>query len=355
MTARIQDPPSDPPGHRTHHVEGEPTTRSGRFRDAGDSRIRLHAVRGDITTTLEGQAAVDQLPVLMADPTAVVWVDLHAPSVSEMEAVGTAAHLHPLIVEDVLEGDQRAKIESTGGAVLIVLFTLERDAAGAFDAVEVHIVLGEHFLLTVHDGSWDPFASHHLRAGVAPVLRVGADHLLWAISDDIVDRYFPVLDAIGDEIDAIQDAVMGGSSPETLERLFDLKRQLIRMRRAASPTREVFNQLTDRDMPHIDPAEVIYLRDVYDHVIRLTDELDTFRELAAATLDVYLTQVNNDLSRIMKRLTGVTVLLAGVGAIAGLFGMSEARVEAGSFWLVTGGIIALAGAAVAALRRAGWI
>ncbi|MFP5342818.1 MAG: magnesium transporter CorA family protein [Candidatus Limnocylindria bacterium] len=333
MTAPTSPPPSDPP----------------------EARIRLHALRADGPLVVQDGAAVERLPALLAEPDSFVWVDLDRPSPAQVEAVGIAARLHPLIVEDVLEGDQRAKIETTDGDVLIVLFALRRDAATGFAAVEVSIVIRDGFLMTVHDGSWDPFASHHLQRGVDVVLRGGAGHLLWAISDDIVDRYFPVLDAIGDEIDAIQDAVVGGATPETLERLFDLKRQLIRMRRAVGPIREVFNQLTDRDTPGIDPAELVYLRDVYDHVIRLTDELDSFRELAAATLDVYLTQVNNDLSRIMKRLTGVTVLLAGVGAIAGLFGMSEARVEAGSFWLVTAGIVGLAGAALVALRRIGWI
>ncbi len=144
-----------------------------------------------------------------------------------------------------------------------------------------------------------------------------------------MDGYFPFLDEIGEAIDTVQDEVIRKATPDTLEHLFGLKRQLIQIRRAASPTREVFNQLTNRDMTLIDADEVVYLRDVYDHVIRLTDELDNFRELAAATLDVYLTQVNNDLSRIMKRLTGVTVLLAGVGAIAGIFGMSEATRRGG--------------------------
>jgi magnesium transporter len=183
----------------------------------------------------------------------------------------------------------------------------------------------------------------------------GPDHLLWAISDDIVDGYFPFADALGDEIDAVQDAILTTPSGPALERLFALKRELIEVRRAAGPTREVFAQLTNRDLALIDDEEIVYLRDVYDHVIRLTDELDNFRELAASTLDVYLTQVNNNLSVIMKRLTGVTVILAGVGAIAGIFGMSEANVEAGSFWAVTLVIVALAAAAAVLLRRIDWI
>ena len=125
-------------------------------------------------------------------------------------------------------------------------------------------------------------------------------------------------------IDDVQDQVIRKATPDTVEQLFKLKRELIQVRRAISPVREVFNQLTNRDEKLIDPEEIVYFRDIYDHVIRLTDELDNYRELASATLDVYLTQVNNNLSVIMKRLTGVTVILAGIGAVAGIFGMSEA-------------------------------
>jgi magnesium transporter len=188
----------------------------------------------------------------------------------------------------------------------------------------------------------------------------GPDHLLWAIGDDIVDGYFPYADRLGDAIDAVQDAVIARATPDTLESLFALKRELIEVRRAAGPTREVFNQLTNRDIALIDPEELVYFRDVYDHVIRLTDEMDNYRELASSTLDVYLTQVNNNLSVIMKRLTGVTVILAGIGAVAGIFGMSEAGsafsgAEAIGFWLIT--IVTVVGATLAAviLRRIGWI
>jgi magnesium transporter len=153
----------------------------------------------------------------------------------------------------------------------------------------------------------------------------------------------------------VQDAVIHDPTPAALERLFRLKRELIEVRRATSPTREVFNQLTNRDLALIDADELVFFRDIYDHVIRLTDEMDAYRELAASTLEVYLTQINNNLSAIMKRLTGVTVILAGIGAFAGIFGMSEAHVEAGNFWLVTGVILLAAIAAAAVLRRIGWI
>ena len=154
------------------------------------------------------------------------------------------------------------------------------------------------------------------------------DFLLYAITDAIVDGYFPVLDAIEDEIDEIQDAVIARPTTWTLERLFTLKRELISLRRAISPSREIFNQLTNRDQALIAADHIVYFRDVYDHLIRVTDELDTDRELVGGTLEVYLSTVNNNLSTIMKRLTGVTVILAGIGAVAGIFGMSEAAVRA---------------------------
>jgi len=334
-------------------------TRPGPIAAAGQpGTIRVVAVDGDQIRESEGATALANLPELLRRPNAAVWVDLITPTAKQAEQVAAAVSLHPLILEDVLEGNQRAKIETTEGVVHIVLFHLtygERVVAS-----EVDIVLGLGFLLTVHAGDWDPRAGNHLQSGVGPLLRHGPDHLLWAIADDLVDGYFPFADRLGDAIDDIQDEVIRNASPETVERLFQVKRDLILVRRGVSPVREVFNQLTNRDEALIDPDEIIYFRDIYDHVIRLTDELDNYRELAASTLDVYLTQVNNNLSVIMKRLTGVTVILAGIGAIAGIFGMSEATAVVGGgdglgFWGVTAVIVAMAGGAAVVLRRIDWI
>jgi len=343
--ASPSDEPPPRPRQRTARaaipVAGQPGT------------IRVVSVEGDTIHETDGATALARLPELLRQPDAAVWVDLIAPTARQAEQVAAALSLHPLILEDVLEGNQRAKIETTEGVVHIVLFHLaygERVVASELD-----VVLGLGFLLTVHDVDWDPRDGNHLQGGIGPILRHGPDHLLWAIADDLVDGYFPFADRLGDAIDDIQDEVVRKATPDTVERLFLLKRELIQTRRAISPVREVFNQLTNRDEALIDANELVYFRDIYDHVIRLTDELDNYRELASATLDVYLTQVNNNLSVIMKRLTGVTVILAGIGAIAGLFGMSEAAVEAGNFWIVSGGIMALAAGAAIVLRRIDWI
>jgi magnesium transporter len=332
---------------------------SGRHLAIGsDGTLRIAATEDGKLHEWSGPGALAKVKAMHKGPAVNVWIDYTSPSPDQVAGVATALKLHPLIVEDIVEGNQRAKIESTDGLVHIVLFGLEFDEEVI--ASEIDIVIGKGFLFTVHEKDWDPRQTSHLRAGIAPILAKGPDHLLWALADSIVDGYFPFADRLGDAIDAVQDDVIERASPEVLERLFRLKRELLSVRRAASPVREIFSQLTNRDLALIDADEVIYFRDIYDHVIRLTDELDNYRELASATLDVYLSTINNNLSLIMKRLTGVTVLLAGIGAVAGLFGMSEAGtalagLEPMGFWIVTGATVAAAAVVAAVLRRIDWI
>ena len=303
-------------------------------------------------------ASRDDLAACLADPEAKIWVDVAAPSHIMVNDVADLLALHPLIAEDIAEKNQRAKVEEIEGSIHIVMFWIAYE--GEITETEIDLVLNHRSLLTVHEPGWDPFTLPQLRGDPANVLRRGPDFLLYALTDGIVDAYFPVLDAIEDEIDALQDDVIARPNSWTLERLFALKRQLIGLRRAMSPAREIFNQLTNRDLPLVKPEHVIYFRDVYDHLIRVTDELDNDRELVAGTLEVYLSTINNNLSTIMKRLTGVTVILAGIGAVGGLFGMSEAGPaiaggEAGGFWLVVGLVVAGATLTALFLRRIDWI
>jgi magnesium transporter len=288
-----------------------------------------------------------------------VWVDLTAPSDVAVDDITGLLDLHPLIAEDIAERNQRAKFEEVEGAIHIVLFAIDYD--GELVTTEVDFVLTGRSLLSVHDPGWDPFAVPQLRGDPGGLLKRGPDFVLYTLTDAIVDGYFPVLDKLEDEIDGLQDDVIQRPTSWTLERLFSLKRELIGLRRATSPAREIFNQLTNRDSDLVAAEHVVYFRDVYDHLIRVTDELDNDRELVGGTLEVYLSTVNNNLSTIMKRLTGVTVILAGIGAVAGIFGMSEAGTaiggggEGAGFWAVTA--IVVMGAAVTALflRRIDWI
>lgn len=323
-----------------------------------EARLRVVHWRPERTETLTDAAALTRLDELLRAPDGRTWIDLAGAPPDLVGRVAEGLGLHPLVVEDVVERNQRAKLELTDEIVHVVLFALLY--AGETHLSEVDLVLGPRFLLSVHDPDWRPEAVVGLRRGPERLLASGLDLLLWALVDGIVDGYFPVLDRLEDELDALQDDVVDRPSSWTLGRLFAIKRELIEIRRAILPAREVLNQLTNRQLEAIAPEHVLYFRDVYDHLIRVTDELDNDRELVAGTLEVYLSTVNNQLSAIMKRLTGVTVVLAGIGGLAGIFGMSEAGpalagTELAGFWFVSGAILALALVTAVVLRRIDWI
>ena len=317
--------------------------------------VRIIAWRPSGTTET---ADVASLAGILAEPDTRIWVDAIDPSAEHVRPIAEALSLHPLIAEDIVERNQRAKIETFDDIVHIVLFELSY--RGDVQTAEIDLVLGPRFLLSVHGPECDLRAIGPMRVGAEPFLKKGTDFLLYVLADHVVDGYFPVLDRLAEEIDELQDRVLESASDWTLQRLFVLKRELLAIRRATSPAREIFNQLTNREVAAVDESHVVYFRDVYDHLIRVTDELDNYRELVGGTLDIYLSTINNNLSRIMKRLTGVTVILAGIGAVGGIFGMSEASTafagqEGFGFWFVAVASVVAASVLAVVLRRIDWI
>ena len=294
-----------------------------------------------------------------ADRHSQLWVDLSDPSAEAVNEIAELFGIHALVVEDILERNQRAKVEVSDDTLHLVMFALRHEEK--LYAHEFEIVLGARFLLTVHDAIGpSPREAPFRRRDTSSYLTGGPDFVLWAICDWLVDGYFPVFDDVGDQIDALEEAILDKPSSWIVEQLFDVRRDLLTIRHSVSPQREIFNQLTNRDLRLIKPERIVYFRDIYDHLIRLTDELDSYRELVSTTLDIYLSQINNNLSEIMKKLTSATVVLAGIGAVAGIFGMSEAGLalqfgEAPGFWLVTALIAGLGGLALLFFRRIGWL
>jgi len=296
---------------------------------------------------------------VLADEGSYVWIDTVDPQRKELDEIAAMLGLHPLVVEDILERNQRAKIEVYDEHVHLVMFSL-RLSADRCDESEIDLIVGKRYLLSSHLADWDPAKSHELRGGLGPILSKGPDFLLWALVDDLVDSYFPLFDELDDRIDTLEDQIVQRADKQTVQRIFDLKRDLVTVRRVTSPQREIFNQLTNRQLPFVQARNLVYFRDVYDHLIRLTDELDTFRDRLTGSLDAYLSTVNNNLAEIAKRLTAVTVILATIGAIGGIFGMSEAAPafagqESVGFWIVAVGSVVLGGAMIFYLRRIDWL
>jgi magnesium transporter len=301
---------------------------------------------------------VDELGRFVAAKNSRTWIDLANPGPDLVAAVGRRLALHPLVVEDINETKERAKVELVDDVIQLVVFVLDRQ--GEVSPREVDFVLGSDFILSVHPSDWDPMATPQLQAGAGALLQHGPDRLLWALVDAIVDGYFPVFDRLEDEIDAIEDRVIGQPDKDTIQAVFRLRWELIRMRHIVAPSREVFAQLTSREFRLISSENVFFFRDVYDHLIRLNEELDLLRELVAGSIEIYLSTINNNLSRIMKRLTGVTVVIAGIGAVGGIFGMSEAAsalagTQGPGFWVVVCLTILAAIVGVYVLRRIDWL
>jgi magnesium transporter len=347
---RMPDAPNAVPAT----VPGVPADQS-----APEGVVRLAVLESGVCREWRGEAALAELPKAIGRRSARLWIDVAGANPDLKGRVAKILKLHPLLTEDIAERDQRAKLEQVGDLLHVVMFSLGIDNGEIYER-ELDFVLGQHFLLSNHSNWWDPRATRHLRAGLDDILARGPGYLLWALADDTIDNYFPILDQLGDEIDDLEDQVVARADQSLLARLFDLKRQLIQIRRVTSPQREMFNALSSREDKFISPEDRLYYRDAYDHLIRLTDELDTYRELASATLETYLSTVNNNLSLIMKRLTGVTVVVAGVGAIGGIFGMSEAQTafrfdEGPGFWIVAFSSLVLAGLAAGVLRKIDWI
>ena len=301
--------------------------------------------------------SVEEFKDAYAEEGSRVWIDLQDPNKELLDELGETLGLHPLVTEDILEQNQRAKVEITGDVLHVVLFALTYE--GEVNAHEIDIVAGRRFVLTAHGVGVDFRTNSFVRRDPGAHLAGGTDYLLWLIADWVVDGYFPVFDHLGDEIDELEIDVIHRPNKWVVERLFTVRRDLLQIRHAVNPQREIFNQMTNRDLVLIKPERFVYFRDVYDHLIRLTDELDSYRELVSTTLDIYLSQVNNNLSETVKKLTVATVILAGVGALAGIFGMSEAGLaisfEDLRFWIVTAAIGTVALVGFVYFKRTGWI
>jgi magnesium transporter len=261
-----------------------------------------------------------------------VWLDVSAPTEDDLAWLARAYGFHPLAIEDCRHFNQRAKVEAYPGYLFISLAAMRRHD-GELIPQEMEVFLGSDFLITVHRDAHHAltYARHHWKANVR------ADFLLYLIADHLVDAHFPLLDEIEDEIDALEDAVLESATQATLHRIFALKQQLVALRRVIAPMREVMNTLASTRYALIDEHTALYFRDVYDHLIRIYDLIETSRDLLGNVLDAYLSIVSNRLNEVMKRLTLITTVFMPISFLVGFGGMNFAHIpfdDARAFWLM---------------------
>ena len=278
--------------------------------------------RAHESTRIE-ELSLEEVPDLLHTSETPLWFDLDSPTQAELDFLEKQLRIHHLTLEDIVNQNQRPKIESFEDYVYLAIHPLVRKDDLEIEPAEVDLLLGHNWLVMVHYGPIPGLVQNsqfNERLGLA--LARGADFLLYTIVDLIVDSCFPILDQIDDEIEALEERLLGKAALEDMNRLLTLKRSLVHIRRAVGPQREVFNQLTRRDFPFVRPEYTVYFRDVYDHLIRITEELDSLRDILSGAMEVHLSSISNQLNVTMKRLTAWGTIFVVITAIAGIYGMN---------------------------------
>jgi magnesium transporter len=289
---------------------------------------------GDLTVLLRGaDGSVAELPGLDADRLAgesassssLLWLDIADPGSAELELLEHGLGLHPLALEDLRKRRQRAKIDPYPGQYVIVAYEVADGARrGPAALAELHLFITAGSLVSVHWGASPAVdeVRRRFRDGT-PNVAEDAGWLLYALLDTVADAYFPLLDRISDHIEAIEGRVLEGASQrEALGEVLEAKRELLELRRVIAPLRDVANALLRRERGFLSPETSPFYQDLYDHLVRVLDSIDLYRDILAAALDANLALGSNSLNLVVKRLTALTVILMVPTLIAGIYGMN---------------------------------
>ncbi|MDQ3880859.1 MAG: magnesium/cobalt transporter CorA [Chloroflexota bacterium] len=255
----------------------------------------------------------------------LIWVDIDTPAEENIELLRREIGVHPLAIEDLERREQRPKIDAYADHHVIVTYDVRppADAADRFELAEIHLFVGPSFLVSVH---WGPSPAlgatlDRFRANTGSI-GSGVGALLYAVLDTVGDAYFPVIDAFAEDLDELLDRIIERPSSETLHEVIRTRRRLLELRRVLAPQREVANILLRREIGYLEENADPYFQDLYDHLIRLLESVDLYRDLLAGALDAQISVTSNSLNAVMKRLTAFTVLLMVPTLIAGIYGMN---------------------------------
>ncbi len=261
----------------------------------------------------------------------ITWINiegLHQPDV--LEKLGSCYGIHSLVLEDILT-DQRPKIEDYDEYIFIVLKMLYYDEESDGESVDtkldmdqVSIILGNNFIISFKEKEVDVFnpLRERLRTAKGKIRKQGADYLAYSMMDSIVDHYFVIMETLGDRFENLEDVVVSNPEPGILPTIYNLKRDMLFLRKSVWPLREAISRLQRTDSPLISDLTKIYLRDVYDHTIQVIENIETFRDMSASLLETYLSSLSNKLNEVIKLLTIISTIFIPLTFLAGLYGMN---------------------------------
>jgi len=330
---------------------------------------------------------VTQLPKLLAEP-GVRWLNVVGVHDTKLlEDLGSALKLHPLTVEDLASLGQRPKVEEYEGYLFMVMRMLTRHglplptdtpapattdgtpaaaavsalAAGPLHSEQFSLVLQDNLLITFQELETDPFGPlrERLRTGRGRLRKMGADYLAYTLIDLVIDQYFEVLEAYGDDLESLEEEILRGPQRDSLQRVTDLRRDLLVVRRAVWPLRDVMGSLQRKDLEYFSPDVSNYLRDAHDHAVQVMDAVETQREQLTSLHDIYLTLLSVRMNDVMKVLTVISTIFIPLTFLAGIYGMNFENMPEYHWrwaypllWVI---MLSLAGGMIVSFRRRGWL
>jgi len=300
-----------------------------------DEKVSITIIDYDEQHYQEKEVASFDECLLLKDKPGVTWIKVNGiHAVGNLEKLGECFNLHPLVLEDILNTDQRPKIEDFENYLYIVLRIIKYSQE-ELSSEQVSLILGSNFLISLQesDGAiFDPIQDR-LRTSKGRIRKSGADYLAYTLMDLIVDNYFVVLEQFGEALEYLEEEVVKRPTPETLQDIHRFKYDMIMLRKSVWPLREVVGRLERKESDLLQDATGIYFKDVYDHTIVAIDNIETYRDILSGMMDIYLSGISNRLNQIMKVLTVIATLFMPLTFMAGVWGMNFKHMpELGWVW-----------------------
>ncbi|MBI3547231.1 MAG: magnesium/cobalt transporter CorA [Gammaproteobacteria bacterium] len=325
------------------------------------TRITLLHYAGQQVVEKEIQTA-EECQVFLDTP-GVCWISVTGVhEVEKLAPFGKVFNLHPLVLEDVLNTDQRPKLEDYGEYIYIVLRQLKNSSpSNGIVTEQISLVLGRNFVISFLESESEIFkpVKERILQTRGRICNQGADYLAYALMDMVVDNYFSIFENLGERIEELEELLISKPAPEQMRNLHALKRELLSLRKSVWPLREVLSALQRGESTLIQKETGLYLRDVYDHTIQVIDTLETYRDMLSGMLDIYLSSLSNRLNQVMKVLTVVSTIFMPLTFIAGVYGMNFHNMpELGWRWGYPTVLLLMAAIAAGMLiffRRKKWI
>jgi len=256
----------------------------------------------------------------------ITWVNINGlNNTDEIEKIGENYHIHPLTLEDIVNTSQRPKIDEHENYLFVVVKMLYYDKDECIVSEQVSFVLGSNYVLSFQEAEGDVFDSvrDRIRTKKGRIRNLGADYLLYALIDSVVDHYYEIIETMGNKIEEMEDHLFSGNPKEEITNDIQvLKREVLRVRKAIFPLREIINRIEKIEHKLIHKKTIHFYRDIYDHIIQVSESIDIYREMIWSLMDMYMTTISNKMNEVMKVLTIIATIFIPLTFIAGIYGMN---------------------------------